>query len=72
MGRTLAMQQLFAAEISHLVSEAPRQEGDTVDRVDLHGQMQLINAACAAKVGHYVFVSVSGTLLKDGDNSLFD
>ena len=47
-----------------------QQQGDTFDSVDLHGQMQLIDAAGAAKVGHFVFVSVSGNLLKHGDNPL--
>lgn len=49
-----------------------QQEGDTFDSVDLHGQMHLIGAARAAKAGHYVFVSVSGNLLKRGENPLFD
>lgn len=47
-----------------------QQQGDTFDSVDLRGQMQLIDAAGAAKVGHFVFVSVSGNLLKHGDNPL--
>lgn len=34
--------------------------------------MHLIDAARAAKISHFVFVSVSGTLLKHGDNPLFD
>ena len=42
-----------------------QQSGDTFDTVDLHGQMDLIDAARAAKVGRYVFVSVSGNLLKN-------
>jgi uncharacterized protein YbjT (DUF2867 family) len=46
--------------------------GDTFDTVDLHGQIQLIDAARAAKIGHYIFVSISGNLLKDGDNPLVD
>jgi uncharacterized protein YbjT (DUF2867 family) len=49
-----------------------QQHGDTFDSVDLHGQMKLIDAACEAKVGHFVFISVSGNLLKHGDNPLFD
>jgi uncharacterized protein YbjT (DUF2867 family) len=48
-----------------------QQHGDTFDTVDLHGQMHLIDAARAAKVARYVFVSVSGNLLKHGDNPLF-
>jgi uncharacterized protein YbjT (DUF2867 family) len=47
-----------------------QQSGDTFDTVDLHGQMHLVDAARAAKVGQYVFVSVSGNLLKHGDNPL--
>jgi uncharacterized protein YbjT (DUF2867 family) len=47
-----------------------QQQGDTFDSVDLRGQMQLIDAARAAKVGHFIFVSVSGNLLKHGDNPL--
>jgi uncharacterized protein YbjT (DUF2867 family) len=49
-----------------------QQPGDTFDTVDLHGQIQLIDAARAAKIGHYTFVSISGNLLKDGDNPLVD
>ena len=49
-----------------------QQPGDTFETVDLRGQMQLIDAARAAKVGQFVFVSVSGNLLKHGDNPLFD
>jgi uncharacterized protein YbjT (DUF2867 family) len=49
-----------------------QQHGDTFDSVDLHGQMKLIDAACEAKVGHFVFIPVSGNLLKHGDNPLFD
>lgn len=49
-----------------------QQNGDTFDSVDLHGQMHLIDGARAAKVGRYIFVSVSGNLLKRGDNPLFD
>ena len=48
------------------------QEGDTFESVDLHGQMHLIDAARAASAGHCVFVSVSGNVLKRGDNPLFD
>lgn len=45
--------------------------GDTFDSVDLHGQIQLIDSARAAKVSHFVFVSVSGNVLKHGHNPLF-
>ena len=47
-----------------------QQQGDTFESVDLRGQMQLVDAAVAAKVGHFVFISVSGNLLKHGDNPL--
>jgi NADH dehydrogenase len=47
-----------------------QQHGDTFESVDLRGQMQLVDAACAAKVGHFVFISVSGSLLKHRDNPL--
>lgn len=33
--------------------------------------MQLVDAARAAKVGHFVFVSISGNLLRRGNNPLF-
>lgn len=49
-----------------------QREGDSLDTVDLQGQMHLVDAARAAKVGRYIFVSVSGNLLKHGDNPLFD
>jgi uncharacterized protein YbjT (DUF2867 family) len=58
------------AVISTPTAILSQQSGDTFDTVDLHGQMHLVDAACAAKVGHYVFVSVSGNLLKHGDNPL--
>jgi uncharacterized protein YbjT (DUF2867 family) len=47
-----------------------QQQEDTFETVDSHGQMQLIDAARVAKVGHFIFVSVSGNLLKHGDNPL--
>jgi uncharacterized protein YbjT (DUF2867 family) len=59
------------AVISTPTAILSQQSGDTFDTVDLHGQMGLIDAARAAKVGRYVFVSVSGNLLKHGDNPLF-
>jgi NADH dehydrogenase len=49
-----------------------RQEGDTFQTVDLDGQKALVDAASAAKVEHYVFVSVSGNLGKQGGNPLID
>jgi uncharacterized protein YbjT (DUF2867 family) len=47
-------------------------ETDTFESVDLHGQIDLIDAARAAQVGHFVFVSVSGNIGKDGGNPLID
>jgi uncharacterized protein YbjT (DUF2867 family) len=49
-----------------------QQQEDTFETVDLHGQIQLIDAARAAKIGRYIFVSVSGNLLKHGQNPLLD
>jgi uncharacterized protein YbjT (DUF2867 family) len=62
--------QSATAVISTPTAILSQQSGDTFDTVDLHGQMHLIDAARAAKVGRYVFVSVSGNLLKHGDNPL--
>jgi len=59
-----------AAVITTPTAILSQQQGDTFDSVDLRGQMQLIDAAGAAEVGHFVFVSVSGNLLKHGDNPL--
>jgi uncharacterized protein YbjT (DUF2867 family) len=47
-------------------------EADTFESVDLRGQIDLIDAARAAQVGHFVFVSVSGNIGKDGGNPLID
>jgi uncharacterized protein YbjT (DUF2867 family) len=47
-------------------------EADTFESVDLHGQIDLIDAARAAQIGHFVFVSVSGNIGKDGGNPLID
>ena len=49
-----------------------RQKKDTIDSVDLHGQMNLIDAARGANVGHYVFISASGNLLRRNGNPLLD
>jgi uncharacterized protein YbjT (DUF2867 family) len=48
-----------------------RGESDTFDSVDRHGQIDLIDAARAAQVGHFVFISVSGSL-GQGRNPLVD
>jgi NADH dehydrogenase len=62
--------QGVTAVISTPTAILSQQSGDTFDTVDLHGQMHLVDAARAAKVDRYVFVSVSGNLLKHGDNPL--
>jgi uncharacterized protein YbjT (DUF2867 family) len=49
-----------------------RNETDTFQTVDLRGQIDLIDAARAAGVGHFVFVSVSGKIDKDGGNPLIE
>jgi NADH dehydrogenase len=49
-----------------------RQEGDTFQTVDLQGQMHLVDAARNASLEHFVFISVSGNLGKEGGNSLID
>jgi len=67
LGRACAGAAAVITTPSAILSQ---QQGDTFDSVDLRGQMQLIDAAGAAKVGHFVFVSVSGNLLKHGDNPL--
>jgi NADH dehydrogenase len=48
-----------------------QQTEDTFDKVDLRGQMDLVDAARGAKAEHYIFISVSGNLSKRGDNPLF-
>ena len=45
---------------------------DTFDSVDRRGQMDLIEAAHDAQVGHFVFVSVSGNIDKESSNPLID
>lgn len=62
--------QGVTAVISTPTAILSQQSGDTFDTVDLHGQMHLVDAARAAEVGRYVFVSVSGNLLKHRDNPL--
>lgn len=58
------------AVISTPTAILSQQSGDTFDTVDLHGQMHLVDAARTARVAHFVFVSVSGDLLKHSDNPL--
>jgi uncharacterized protein YbjT (DUF2867 family) len=47
-------------------------QADTFESVDLRGQTDLIDAARAAQVGHFVFVSVSGNIGNEGGNPLID
>jgi len=49
-----------------------RQEEDTFQTVDLQGQMHLVDSARSASVKHFVFISVSGNLGKEGGNPLID
>jgi NADH dehydrogenase len=42
-----------------------RQSGDTIETVDLHGQLQLVDAATAAGVERYVYSSFSGGIDAD-------
>ncbi len=54
------------ADVSAIVSTAEavgRQPDDTLDRVDRDGQSALVDAAAAAGVGHFVFVSHSTNML---------
>lgn len=46
------------AIISTVSSTHSRQEGDTIESVDHHGQINLINAAAKAGVKHFVYISV--------------
>src|SRR5438552_18086288 len=45
------------ALISTASSTLSRQAGDSIQSVDLEGQIQLIDAARAAGIGHFVFIS---------------
>ena len=56
--------------ISTASSTISRGGGDNVETVDRRGQMQLIDAAAAAKVRHVIYVSVSGNL--DRESPLLD
>jgi uncharacterized protein YbjT (DUF2867 family) len=60
------------AVITTATSILSRQEGDTFEAVDLRGQKNLIDAAKAAKVEQYVFISVSSNVGKEGGNPLVD
>jgi uncharacterized protein YbjT (DUF2867 family) len=60
------------AVISTAIAIGSKQEGDTFETVDLRGQISLVDAARAANVQHFVFVSVSGNFGKHGGNPLVD
>lgn len=49
-----------------------RSNADTFETVDRRGQIDLIEAARGAHVGHFVFISVSGAIGRDGGNPLVD
>jgi NADH dehydrogenase len=54
--------------ISSATTTVSRQQGDTIEDVDLHGQVELVDAAKAASVERYLYVSFSGAI--DGDFAL--
>jgi uncharacterized protein YbjT (DUF2867 family) len=54
--------------ISSATTTVSRQQGDTIEDVDLHGQIELVDAAKAAGVEHYLYVSFSGAI--EGDFAL--
>jgi uncharacterized protein YbjT (DUF2867 family) len=60
------------AVITTPVAIGSKQEGDTFETVDLRGQISLVDAARAASVQHFVFISVSGNFDKHGGNPLVD
>jgi uncharacterized protein YbjT (DUF2867 family) len=60
------------AVITTPVAIGSKQEGDTFETVDLRGQISLVDAARAASVQHFVFISVSGNFGKHGGNPLVD
>jgi NADH dehydrogenase len=60
------------AVITTSTSIVSRQEGDNFETVDLRGQTSLIDAASAAIVELYVFISVSSNVGTSGDNPLID
>jgi uncharacterized protein YbjT (DUF2867 family) len=49
-----------------------RDAADSFESVDRRGQMALIDAARAARVEQFVFISVSGNIGKEGGNPLID
>ncbi|HSJ05430.1 MAG TPA: SDR family oxidoreductase [Longimicrobiales bacterium] len=54
-----------AAVISTATATGAAQPGDTVVNVDGEGQLALVDAAAAAGVGQFVFISFSGNLVAD-------
>ena len=60
------------AVVTTAIALGSKQEGDTFETVDLRGQISLVDAASAAKVHHYVFISISRNLGKHGSNPLVD
>ncbi|HEX2910890.1 MAG TPA: SDR family oxidoreductase [Chloroflexia bacterium] len=51
--------------ISTVTTTVRRQEGDTIERVDLQGQLDLLNAAVSSGVKHFIYLSYSGNMSKD-------
>lgn len=51
--------------ISTATTTLSRQPGDTIESVDLAGQLQLVDAAAKAAVRHMLYVSISGTIQGD-------
>lgn len=54
------------AVISTASASLSRQAGDDIDSVDLHGQRSLIDAAKAAGVAKFVYISFSSNMTTDG------
>lgn len=58
------------AVITTATTVVSRQPGDTIQSVDLEGQMNLVDAARAAGVEHFVYVSYSGNIDVDDPSPL--
>src|SRR5215218_7057341 len=54
------------AVISTASASLSRQAGDNIQSVDLDGQKSLIDAAKAAGVGKFIYISFSGNMTTDG------
>lgn len=52
--------------ISTVTTTVSRQPGDSFQATDLEGQKKLVDAACAAGVQHFVYLSVSGVIPAQG------